>query len=123
MSKDDSSSEDGFTINEWIDTPLVEYDHTDRAKAELDPLILELVAKADEIGIPVFVALQVSQGVTGAGYNSTVSWQEPGQLSGGMLALEDALALDGVAVIKTHAAQIARLEKLGLIPGSETAIH
>lgn len=123
MSRDNSSSEDGFTINEWMDTPLVEYDHTDRARAEIDPLILELVAKADEIGIPLFVALQVSQDATGARYSSTTSWQEPGQLSGGMLALEDALALDGVAVIKTRAAQIARLEKLGLIQGGETVIH
>lgn len=123
MSKDNTDGEVEFTIREWIDTPLVEYDHTDRAKAEIDPLIRQLVAKADEIGIPVFVALQVSQDAIGAGYNSTTSWQEPGQLSGGMLALEDALALDGVAVIKTRAAQIARLERSGIIPGRETAIH
>lgn len=115
-----SNSSDGFTLSEWVESPLVEYDHTDRAKAELDPLIQQLVDKADEIGIPVFLVLQVSQDTAGAGYNSTISWQEAGQISGGMLALEDALQLDGMAVLRTRAAQIARLGKHGIVPSVST---
>lgn len=112
IAENTEDTEGTMTLRDWIGAPLIEFDHTERVGAELQPLIDALVEKADEIGVPIYIAVQVLQDQRGAGYNSAFSWTEPGQLSGGMLALQDALFLNLTQVANVFGAQSERVLKL-----------
>lgn len=116
-------AEEGFRLTDWIEAGFVEFDLVERCKTELDPLIKELVKKAEEIGAPLFVAVQVSQDPKGVGYSTSENYPDIGMVSAGMLALYDAMHGNMLNLLRVKAAEQARLERHGIIVDEGRVVH